>query len=232
MRRARAGDPGALWIAARAQTRGRGRQGRGWTSPAGNLAASLLLVDPSPLAVAPQLGFVAGVALVRAVHGLAPAARGARLKWPNDLVVDNAKLSGLLLEAASLENGRLACVIGFGVNVVEAPRGLPYPATSLAAMGVETTAEALLSALAESMTRWLERWRAGAGFENVRTAWLEQAAGLDQNIRVAVAGREMNGIFRGLDAAGQLLLDTRDGRETIAAGDVFLASAGPAEGNG
>jgi BirA family biotin operon repressor/biotin-[acetyl-CoA-carboxylase] ligase len=222
LRRARAGDPGNLWIAAREQTRGRGRQGRAWTSPPGNLAATLLLIDPSPMALAPQLGFVAGVALARTVRGLGLLAARTELKWPNDLVVDGAKLSGLLLEAAQLPDGRTACVVGFGLNIVAHPQGLPYPATSLAEMGIETEAKALLALLAENMALWLERWQGGLEFDRVRTAWLEHAAGRDKNITIVSAGRELEGIFRGLDAAGQLMLETRNGRETIAAGDVFL----------
>ena len=232
MRRARAGDPGNLWIAAREQTKGRGRQGRAWMSPAGNLAASLLLIDPAPMSLAPQLGFVAGVALARTVRGLGLAANRAELKWPNDLVVDGAKLSGLLLEASQLPDGRLACVVGFGVNIAAHPPGLPYPATSLAEMGVETTAEALLAALAENMALWLERWQGGAEFDHIRSAWLEHAAGRDRNIRIVSAGRELEGIFRGVDATGQLMLETKNGRETIAAGDVFLRAAGRPEETG
>jgi BirA family biotin operon repressor/biotin-[acetyl-CoA-carboxylase] ligase len=222
MRRARAGDPGNLWIAAREQTRGRGRQGRAWMSPQGNLAASLLLINPAPIACAPQLGFVAGVALARTVRGLGLAAHCAGLKWPNDLVVEGAKLSGLLLEAAQLPDGRLACVIGFGVNIRAFPEGLPYPATSLAEMGVETSAEALLTLLAENMAFWLDRWQGGAEFDCIRAAWLELAAGRDRKIRIVSAGRELDGIFRGIDAAGQLILETKVGRETITAGDVYL----------
>jgi BirA family biotin operon repressor/biotin-[acetyl-CoA-carboxylase] ligase len=224
MRRARAGDSGNLWIAAREQTRGRGRQGRAWVSPQGNLAASLLLIDPAPIALAPQLGFVAGVALVRTVRGLGLAAARAELKWPNDLVVDGAKLSGLLLEAAQMSDG-LACVVGFGVNVAAHPEGLPYPATSLAEMGVEAAAEALLASLAENMALWLDRWQGGLEFERIRAAWLEHAAGRDKNIRIVSAGRELEGLFRGIDATGQLMLETKNGRETVAAGDVFLPGA-------
>ena len=222
MRRARAGEAGPLWIAAREQTKGRGRQGRAWMSPQGNLAASLLLIDPAPIALAPQLGFVAGVALARTVRGLGLAAQGAQLKWPNDLVVQGAKLSGLLLEAAQLPDGRLACVIGFGVNIGVHPEGLPYPATSLAEMGVEIEAQALLMALSENMALWLERWQGGSDFGRIRTAWLEHAAGRDKKIRIVSAGRELEGIFRGIDASGQLMLETGNGREAIAAGDVFL----------
>lgn len=226
LRRAREGAQGPLWIAAWEQTRGRGRQGREWRSPRGNLAASLLIVDPCPVALAPQLGFVAGVALAQAVQA---RGAGARLKWPNDLVCDGAKMSGLLLEATQTAGG-LACVVGFGVNVREAPRGLPYAATSLAEQGVDVTAELLLDDLAAAMDDWLARWARGAGFALVREAWLRHAAGLGGTMRVESAGRSLTGIFRGLDQSGQLLLETQSGVETIAAGDVFLTAQAPVNG--
>ena len=225
MRRARAGDAGDLWIVAEQQTSGRGRQGRAWVSPAGNLAASLLLIDPSEPACAPQLGFVAGVALASAVSSLMAGRAAPRLKWPNDLVADGAKLSGLLLEGAFLPDGRFACVIGFGVNVMAHPPGLPYAATSLRALGCDVTARDLLDRLRGEMALWRQRWRSGANFDSVREAWLSHAAGLGQRIRVRTGAGELDGTFRTLDASGHLILDTTAGPETIAAGDVFLATS-------
>ncbi len=231
MARARAGERQPLWLAAREQTSGRGRQGRVWASPSGNLAASLLLLDPASMAMAPQLGFVAGVALAEAVASFCPGQSVPKLKWPNDLVHEGAKISGLLLEASQLADGRMACVIGFGVNIAAHPQNLPYAASSLAALGAQVTAELLLGRLVSEMALWLDRWQAGAGFAAIRAAWLGHAAGLGENIRVASGVRTLNGIFRGIDAAGQLILETQAGLESIAAGDVFLApSNGPAAG--
>ena len=112
--RARAGDLGPLWITARVQTAGRGRRGRTWTSPSGNLYATLLLGDPGPAAVAPQLSFVAALA----VHDAIVAAAGQHalslmLKWPNDVLCNDAKLAGILIEG---EGRPLAVAIGIGVN--------------------------------------------------------------------------------------------------------------------
>lgn len=230
MRRARAGDPGGLWIAAERQTAGRGRQGRVWNSPPGNLAASLLLVDPCDPAHAPQLGFVAGVALAASIAAsMQAAAMRPRLKWPNDLVADGGKLSGLLLEAAQMPDGRFACVIGFGVNVLAHPAGLPYAATSLCALGCATTAMDVLDKLGTAMAEWLQRWQGGTNFEAVRTAWLSHAAGLGQHIRVVSGPRVLEGVFRTLDASGQLIMDTKTGPVTVAAGDVFLPSISPGD---
>ena len=127
-RAAQAGDVGEVWFAALQQTAGRGRRGRAWETPHGNLAASLLVIPECDPAIAATLGFVAGVALNRALNDVLPNAavrigidgadgRDTRiaLKWPNDVLADGAKLAGILLEAQKLPDGRMAIVIGFGV---------------------------------------------------------------------------------------------------------------------
>ena len=226
MRRARDGVREPVWIAAREQTKGRGRQGRVWQSPQGNLAASLLLIDPAPMACAPQLGFVTGVALVFAVADLLPASVSAQLKWPNDLVVNGAKLSGLLLEATQLADGHLACVVGIGLNIESHPADLPYAATSLRELGSEARVELALERIRAHMSVWLSRWQRGENFAAIREAWMRHAAALEEPVQVRSSNGIQSGIFRGLDAAGQMILETDIGRQTIAAGDVFLGAAG------
>lgn len=219
--RAREGDPGRLWIVAREQRGGRGRQGRAWSSPPGNLYASLLLIDPCTAAHSPQLGFVAGVSLHIAVTAVA-GPFGIALKWPNDLLADGAKVSGILVEGATLPGGALAVVVGIGVNVLHAPRGTPYPATSLAARAPGLESETMFEALASAMAGTLDMWGGGTGFVAVRRAWLERAGGLGGTITVRRPGGEVTGIFRDIDPDGRLLLDA-DGRTVpIEAGDVFF----------
>jgi BirA family biotin operon repressor/biotin-[acetyl-CoA-carboxylase] ligase len=222
MRRARDGAREPLWIAAREQTKGRGRQGRVWQSPSGNLAASLLLIDPAPMALAPQLGFVTGVALAHAARDLLPTSATAQLKWPNDLVVAGAKLSGLLLEATQLVDGHMACVIGIGLNIESHPPDLPYAATSLRELGSEARAELALERIHAHMSVWISRWQRGENSAAIREAWMGHAAALDGRVDVQTSGGMRTGIFRGLDATGQMILETEAGRELIAAGDVFL----------
>jgi BirA family biotin operon repressor/biotin-[acetyl-CoA-carboxylase] ligase len=222
MQRARAGDPGRLWIVARQQSGGRGRQGRPWVSPPGNLHASLLLVDPAPPAVAPQLGFVAGVALAQAIRGLLGGDRRLALKWPNDLLHDGAKLSGLLLEAAVLPDGRFACIIGCGVNCRSHPDGLAYPATDLASIGSPCGPADVFVELSRGLAHWLDRWQAGQGFPTIRDAWLREALPPGSPLRVVSNGHSIEGHFRTLDPAGRLVLDTGSGATAIEAGDVFL----------
>ncbi|HEV2570977.1 MAG TPA: biotin--[acetyl-CoA-carboxylase] ligase [Beijerinckiaceae bacterium] len=223
MARARSGDAGHLWLSADVQTSGRGRHNRPWTSPSGNLYASLLLIDPSVPAKAPQLGFVAGVALVDALRDFAPDIKFA-LKWPNDLLVGQAKLAGILLEGSSLPDRRFACVLGCGVNCVNHPDGLAYAATDLKALGLEVAPSMLLQAFAITFARWLDVWAAGEGFAFIRAAWLERAAGFGGPVRVNLGGQMHEGRFADMDAAGRLILDKPDGRVTIDAGDVFLGS--------
>jgi BirA family biotin operon repressor/biotin-[acetyl-CoA-carboxylase] ligase len=227
MARARSGERGPLFIVAESQTGGRGRQGRVWTSPPGNLYASLLLTDPAPLAVIAQLGFVAGVALAEALRHRLGDDR-LRLKWPNDVLFDGAKLAGLLLESATMADGRIACVIGFGVNCASHPDGLAYPATHLGqAAGTPITPEEVLSILGPSLELQLARWDRGAGFAAIRSAWLAIAAGLGDMIHVRCFSRTVTGTFHSLDSTGRLLVETAEGRVAIDAGDVFLHGAIP-----
>jgi BirA family biotin operon repressor/biotin-[acetyl-CoA-carboxylase] ligase len=240
---ARAGDVGDIWFAALQQTAGRGRRGRQWQTPHGNLAASLLIVPDCDPAIAATLGFVAGVALNSALKQAIPTAgirtgidgadgRDVRiaLKWPNDVLADGAKLAGILLEAHKRPDGRLAIVIGFGVNVVAAPQGLPYPATSLAALGTGLAAEPLFAALSEAWVEAVEIWDSGRGVADVLSLWRGAAAGIGAEVAVARDGDIVRGIFETVDEAGRLIVRANDNsRVAITAGDVHFgvtASAG------
>jgi BirA family transcriptional regulator, biotin operon repressor / biotin---[acetyl-CoA-carboxylase] ligase len=227
---ARSGDPGQLWITAAEQLAGRGRHGRQWSSPPGNLYASLLLIDPCDVASAPQLGFVAGLALheaVEAVTGL--GAPRLALKWPNDLLLDGAKVSGLLLEGHRLQpDGQLAIVIGFGVNVAFAPSGTPYPATSLQSADPTVTRNKVFQALSDAFAKTFWAWRSSARmnlsdpFGSIRRLWLERAAGVGQEVTLRLPSGEKQGVFDGLDRFGRLQLKTAAGMELIDAGDLYF----------
>jgi BirA family biotin operon repressor/biotin-[acetyl-CoA-carboxylase] ligase len=221
------GDPGRLWIVAQEQTKGRGRFGRQWLSPPGNLYASLLLIDPAPPPISAQLGFVAGVALIGALREVIGGDAPVKLKWPNDVLCGGAKLSGLLLEGASLPNGLFGCVIGFGVNCISSPTDTPYPTASLKSMGAESCDRtALFAALSNHVVDALDLWARGENFAAVRTAWLESAGGIDGPVRVVRGGGTLDGRFRGIDAQGRMLLERQDGAtEIIEAGDVTLGPA-------
>jgi BirA family transcriptional regulator, biotin operon repressor / biotin---[acetyl-CoA-carboxylase] ligase len=220
LRRASGGENGPLWIVAREQSAGRGRRGRAWTSPPGNLHATLLLTDPSPPAAAPQLGFVAGLAVHDAVAAVAPAlAPALTLKWPNDLSFDGGKIAGILVEG---EGDPVAVAVGIGVNCRHHPEATEYPATDLAEAGADVSAPALFEEVAAAMQTRLRQWDRGTGFAAIRAAWLARAAGIGQPVRVRLAGRETAGRFETIDDSGRLMLRTApDAVEAIAAGDVF-----------
>lgn len=224
-RAAEVGDVGDVWFCALEQTAGRGRRGRPWQTIHGNLAASLLVVPDCDPAVSATLGFVAGVALHRALTSLAPNA-GVALKWPNDVLADNAKLCGMLLEAQKQPSGKMSVVIGIGVNVVEAPAGLPYPATSLRQLGVDADAATVFGALSDAWVDAYDTWNAGRGISAILDQWRPAAAGIGGEVAVNRDGDVVRGIFETIDEAGRLIVRANDNsRIAITAGDVHFGTA-------
>lgn len=232
-----------LWLRAERQTSGRGRQGRFWISPAGNLYASTLVRlrphDPAPA----TLALVASVTLAEVVEAYMPtrypgggrgrpvAARALAdsgpglcrgddliLKWPNDLLLGGEKLSGILLERADD-----AVVIGIGVNLAHHPIDLDRPATSLAAHGVTPDPADFLATLADAFARWLAIWRA-EGLAPVRMRWLDRAHPPGTALTARLPdGSAVDGLFQALDSEGALILRLADGStRVIHAADVFL----------
>ena len=220
-RRALGGDAGRLWIVADEQTAGRGRRGRSWVSPKGNLHASALMIDPCPPPRAAELGFVAGVALADAAKDLGAADIG--LKWPNDLTSGGAKCAGILVEGVSLPGRGAACVVGIGVDCARAPRDVGYPVACLTrAGGQPISAHELFERLIRRFDEALGVWRAGEAFDRIRAAWLDCAVGLGGPIAIQNGAGKREGVFEGIDAAGRLLMRSGRGLETIEAADLTL----------
>ncbi|MEH3037745.1 MAG: biotin--[acetyl-CoA-carboxylase] ligase [Sphingomonas adhaesiva] len=214
-----AGEDG-LWLRARRQTAGRGRQGRPWDSPEGNLFASTLVRLSPGEPPAPTLALVAAVALDEAVRLAIPADRARRLalKWPNDLLLAGAKLSGILLE----RSGDWV-VIGIGVNVACHPDLPDRATTSLHAEGATLDAAAFLDSLAAQFGAWLTLWRR-QGLAPVAQRWRERAHPPGTPLVARLPdGEEVPGTFETLDEDGALVLRLADGTaRVIHAGDVFL----------
>jgi len=222
-RRARAGEQGPLWIIAARQTAGRGRRGRVWVAPPGNLSATLLLRPERSAADCAQLSFAAALA-VADMLSLQTGAHEIRLKWPNDVLVDGRKIAGILLESESTPTGLAAYLaVGVGVNLAAYPDDTEHLATALAALGLVAPApKDALGDLAAAFVKWYEAWR-GEGFAALRAAWLSRAFGLGTRIRVRLASGEIIGVFRDIDETGALVLGLPGGvTRTIAAGDVFF----------
>ena len=233
MGQARAGERAPVWFVTSEQTAGRGRRHRPWIAPRGNLAASVLeILDVAP-ATAATLGFAAGLAVEAALRAVAGSASlRFSLKWPNDVLAGSAKLSGILLEAEAMPGKGFAVVVGMGTNVVAAPEGTPTPATSLRALGVETSAEQLFTALSDCWAECRGIWDGGKGFGEIRRRWLALAAGLGQPVAVHTGNATVSGIFDTIDDTGCMIVRTLTGDSVpISAGDVHFglaASAGAA----
>ena len=214
---------GAVVVASE-QVKGRGRHGRAWESPPGNLYASLLLRPDCTPAVAAQLSLVASLALAEALVALAPPDADVRVKWPNDVLVRGAKVAGLLLESAVGAHERVAwVVVGSGVNVASAPAATPYPATALRYEGFPpVTPLRLLERYLHALDAWLERWRAG-GFAAVRPAWLALGSGVGDRVRLRLGREEVAGRFLDVTDQGALLV-AQDGERhrQISAGELLF----------
>ena len=234
-RLASSGEKTACWIVADRQTAGRGRRGRAWDSPSGNLMTTLLLPGPFKADRAAQLSFVSGLALLELVKQVLPddVHSKLRLKWPNDVLIDGQKVSGILLEAASIENGEISeLVIGMGVNLTQHPSDTPYPATHIGAWTLNPPTNVFAAkVLADAFTRLYDDWRLN-GFEPTRANWLRHAKGLYENIEVRLETHTLKGIFEGIDSDGQLSLRLEDGSlHYVAAGDVFFPHMDGASGS-
>ncbi|MBS0529824.1 MAG: biotin--[acetyl-CoA-carboxylase] ligase, partial [Proteobacteria bacterium] len=151
------------------------------------------------------------------------------LKWPNDVLANGQKLTGIALEAEAAGNGRLAVIVGIGTNVIAAPEGTPFPATSLRALGVDVRAEDVFSALSDSWADLFPIWDNGRGFAEIRRLWLDRAAGLGQPVSIRSGTGVITGTFDTIDDSGCMIIRTSNGNsETITAGDVYFGSAASA----
>ncbi|MEZ5926653.1 MAG: biotin--[acetyl-CoA-carboxylase] ligase [Hyphomicrobiaceae bacterium] len=226
LRRAQARETGPLWIRADRQTGGRGRSGRSWSSPPGNLYASLLIRLAVPPERASELSLVAGVALHRTIAMLLPtetAAGRLYLKWPNDLLLDAAKLAGILIES-SITPGTpaITAIIGIGINVATHPDDLGRAATHLGLYGVETEPAQLLKRVAAALDLEIKAWLA-RGFRPIREEWTARAHRLGVEVSVNGKAGRIEGQFAGLAEDGALVIKLPDGSEhRVSYGDVSL----------
>jgi BirA family biotin operon repressor/biotin-[acetyl-CoA-carboxylase] ligase len=176
---------------------------------------------------AAQLSFAAALAVHDAATALLPADVRIELKWPNDVLVEGRKVSGILLETAEGSDGApaTALIVGIGMNVAAPPPDAAYPATCLADHGSTAGPAEALSAVAVGLERWYARWRDRA-FAPLRDAWLARARGIGAPITVRLPDASVEGLFVDLDPSGALVLDAAGGRRTIGAGDVFFRAGG------
>lgn len=219
--RAERGDFGPVWITAKRQTAGRGRRGRPWSAPPGNLAATYLGATHEPPATLALLSFVAALAVAHTADVHAAPGR-ATLKWPNDVLLDGRKCSGILLESGQAGQGRIWFALGVGLNLAHAPEVAAYPAAAFSEFAPPPSPEAAFATLREALLHWSGRLTR-EGFAPVREAWLARAHRLGGTIGATVGEERIEGVFEGLNETGALLLTLPDGsRRVIPAGEVFF----------
>ena len=220
--RAENNAPAGTLVWATEQLTGRGRRGREWNSPPGNLYCSVLLRPDASPAVAAQLSFVTALALGEGLHEHLPISATLQYKWPNDVLINGSKISGILLESQVGEGGKLDwVVIGTGVNIESFPEHTERPATCLREIGTGIGVADVLGIYTGALAFWLARWEE-AGFQPIRDAWLRRAIGLGEPIEVRLPNDTMTGTFDALDETGALILLTSHGRRVIAAGEVYV----------
>ena len=224
-RLAHAGAEEGTLVWALEQTVGRGRRGRSWASPPGNLYASLILRPRCPVDRAAQLGFVAALAIGDSLGATCPMLDRLSYKWPNDVLFRGRKIAGILLESELGEGDALGfVVVGVGINLVSSPRDTAFPATSIAEedLGIVSPGAAL-ERFARHFQAWAEQWRE-KGFGPVRAAWRSHAAALGEPIRVHLEPATLHGRFLDIDQHGALLLESAGEIRHISAGEIFPAS--------
>lgn len=215
-----------IW--AKKQSEGRGRLGRNWVSSDGNLFVSILLQPDKAESELAQLSFVAAVAAIEAMQPLLPDGDELSCKWPNDIILADKKLGGILLESFQSEpKGKPWVVVGVGVNVEAYPPRTEFPATCLKEAGVElVSAKIILSRFIHHFIDCYNEWD-NKGFTGIRKKWMESAWGLDERLCARLPDSEKEGVCKGIDDDGTLILKLDSGKkELIHAGDIFPADAG------
>ncbi|NQV48293.1 MAG: biotin--[acetyl-CoA-carboxylase] ligase [Rhodospirillaceae bacterium] len=219
------GAPDGTVVWARRQTAGKGRRGREWVSGEGNLFCSLLLRPEGHAARAMQLSFVSALGMADAVNAALPRHCQVHCKWPNDVLVEGRKISGLLLETETYPLGGMKwLVIGVGLNIASHPENIDFTATSLTAEGApEVTVEMMLETFCLRFLAGLVTWK-NLGFEPIRKAWLKRACGIGKEITVQLPRETITGEFKTMDEDGALILLHNGAERRITAGDVFFTS--------
>ncbi|WP_166415891.1 biotin--[acetyl-CoA-carboxylase] ligase [Cochlodiniinecator piscidefendens] len=218
---------GPEWILAHVQTQGRGRRGRGWFNPVGNFTATLVMRPTGAPDQVALRSFVASLALWDAFVAATGRTEPFALKWPNDVLLNGGKVAGILLESAGNASGLSYFCIGIGVNLAVAPKrdqveaGAVGPVDLGSETGARISPEDFLDLLAPAYAQW-EHQFVTYGFGPIREAWLARAARLGDVITARTMRDETVGTFETIDDAGNLVLKTTAGRQSIAAAEVFF----------
>jgi len=216
------GESGGLWITADHQNAGKGSRGRSWTSQKGNLFASLLISDPCEKARLADLTFIAAISVCETIDSFNVAQASVQVKWPNDVLLNGRKCSGILLESIHY-NDVTYVTMGIGVNCLHFPDDALHKATSLFAEGIEVSGNRFFLTLANMVADNLSLWNKGKNFTAIRQKWLRKAYGIGLSTIVRIPGHEeIEGIFSSIDEDGYLMLEVNGTMRRISTADVFF----------
>ena len=213
-------EDGSVIIALQ-QSQGRGRRGRVWESIPGNLYLTYITYLDVPLSGAPQLSFVSCVAVGEELRPFLPPTNILTYKWPNDLLLNEKKVGGLLLEAVHIpDEKKIGYLIGCGINLRSYPQETHYPATSFQNEGMYLCLEEVLHGVVSSIQQYISLWRK-EGFTPIHTLWMKEAANLEKKITVDLQGKIQEGVFKGIDGEGALILATPQGVVKVNTGEIL-----------
>lgn len=220
-RLAEAGASHGAFLWAKRQSAGRGRMGRVWVSEEGNLFVSVLLKPPVPRERLPELSFVSALAVLETLRPIVGESQALRLKWPNDILLNDRKVGGVLLESFQGADGAMWAIVGLGVNIEHHPDQVMFPATCLKESGVQiVSAKIVLSRFIHHFIQYYDIWME-EGFAPVRAAWRQHGWRLGEEVQVSCGEEKVTGRFEDIDEQGRLRLMLPDGaRRIVSAGDI------------
>ncbi|MBM5782373.1 MAG: biotin--[acetyl-CoA-carboxylase] ligase [Pelagibacterales bacterium] len=207
-------------ILANSQSSGKGRNERNWNSPNGNLYFSLVLKPNLEIAKIPQISFVAIAALRIAIEKINIQNLEIKNKWPNDLLINQKKVAGLLLESKFSQNSCNFVIVGIGLNLISNPDNTIFPSSNLKDCGIAITKEKILELFLDQFTEIYNNYLS-YGFKGIRNLWLKEAYLLDKEIKAKNGSEEITGIFKDLDEEGNLLIEVSGVVRKILAADIF-----------
>lgn len=211
------------------QTMGYARYGREWVSQKGNFFCSIVLKPNIDIRSLSQLSFIVSLAVGRTIRSLfVDSSKNISYKWPNDILIDNKKVAGILLESSMVKDNVSAewVLVGIGINTISSPfMDVDYPATSLVDEEADpTTEKKMLLSVMENLNFLYNLWLI-QGFEYIRDEWLLYSAFKDQEITVNTLSDSFKGVFKDINDKGEMVLSLPDGKmRLVSTGEVFFAS--------
>ncbi len=214
-------DVDAYIIVADTQLSGRGRLGNGWQGDTGNVFFNMVTQLDIPMQQWSQLSLVIALALSDVISNVLDTAAKVQIKWPNDILVNGAKIAGVLLETIHTHTPKPKLSMGIGVNIVSSPPIDGYPTCYIRQFGGTISATDTIPMIVNRYTHWLQAWHKN-GMASIVSLWLARAWGMGNTIRVRTPQKHIHGVFVGLSPSGELLLQTTSGNITVNAGEVVF----------